>query len=321
MRVAVVGMGVIGNVHTQILLEQNKKLVAICDCDEEKLNGYPNVKGYTDYQKMLDEVKPDIVHICTPHYLHADMVITALKNNVNVLCEKPLCIREEDIPRILEAEKNSSAQLGVCFQNRYTPANGFLKEYLADKRVQAVWANLVWNRGQSYYDSSAWRGKKSMEGGGVLINQFIHTIDLLEWLVGEPESLTAVLSNMRLKDVIEVEDTACLYSNGEVKWLLFASNANDKDFPVEMCFATETERIRVRENQVEINGVSRDFTVGKRYYGKPCYGVGHAPLIEHFHECVNTGEKFPIDGAEAAKAVRFVLAAYASEGKEVKIEK
>lgn len=87
MKAAIIGLGVIGKVHYDVLKRQGEDIVALCDIDAAKLNGYDNVKKYFDYKKMLDEEKIDVVHICTPHYLHADMTIYALERNVNVLCE------------------------------------------------------------------------------------------------------------------------------------------------------------------------------------------------------------------------------------------
>ena len=118
MKIVVVGLGSIGKVHVKILEEQGLTITAVCDIDKEKLEKYSRFAQYTNYIEMLEKEKPDVVHICTPHYLHADMVISALERNINVLCEKPLCIKEEDIPRILSAECNSKAKLGVCLQNR-----------------------------------------------------------------------------------------------------------------------------------------------------------------------------------------------------------
>ena len=115
---------------------------------------------------LFRSVKPDVVHVCTPHDRHADMIVDALERNINVLCEKPLCIRREDIPRILAAEKRSKAILGVCLQNRYNPANRYVKQFLADKTVLGGVGNVVWHRDAAYYRADAWRGKRATEGGG-----------------------------------------------------------------------------------------------------------------------------------------------------------
>ena len=314
MRVAVIGLGVIGKVHIKVIRETEDELVAVCDTDEEKLALYPDVKGYTDYVTMLDEIKPDIVHICTPHYLHTEMILDSLKRDIHTLCEKPICIKEEDIPIILEAEKRSKAQLGVCFQNRYNPATLFVKEYLQDQQLLFAHGELRWHRDKKYYAQDKWRGSKATEGGGVLINQALHTIDLLQYFCGMPKSVTAVCENRTLQGVIDVEDTANVTMYGKNEATMYATNAADKDYPVEITFKTNEAEIRMQSDYVWINGEAYDCKQEGERYGKKVYGVGHRGLINDFYDCVKTGRKFLIDGSEAVKAVKIVLAAYSSKG-------
>ena len=320
MKTVVIGVGVIGNVHMEILLDQGITPVAICDVDESKTAKFPQIKAYTDYKEMLDREKPDIVHVCTPHYLHAEMAVYALERNINVLCEKPLCMSKEEIEAVLLAEEKSSAQLAVCFQNRYIPRNIFVKQYLADKKAVKGYASLVWARGEEYYNSAAWRGTKEYEGGGVLINQAIHTLDLLNGYMGGFDELVATCSNLSLQGTIEVEDTAtlCLYGEDK-KATFFATNANTFGQPIEITLVLDNgDLLEIVGDTLKINGESKNFKTDT-YYGKACYGMGHAPLIADFYDCVKTGRKFAIDGKEGAKALRIVLAAYESNGKRVKI--
>ena len=321
MKVAVIGVGVIGNVHLEILQDMGVSLVAICDIDEEKTAKYPSITAYTDYKYMLDTEKPDIVHICTPHYLHAEMCIYALERNINVLCEKPLCMNREEIERVLAAEEKSQAQLAVCFQNRYLKRTCFVKDFLQGKKVVKAFGSLVWERGEAYYNSAAWRGTKAYEGGGVLINQAIHTIDLLNEFCGGFEELTAACSNISLQGVIEVEDTATLrLYNDHATCTFFATNASTVGYPIGITLVTEEkDTIEFVGNDLIVNGEKKDFSTAT-YYGKACYGMGHAPLIADFYDCVKTGRKFLIDGKEGAKALRIVLSAYESDGKRIKIK-
>ena len=318
MRAAIVGLGVIGRVHAEVLRAQGETLCAVCDTDAEKLKDFSAAK-YGDYLRLLDEERPDVVHVCTPHYLHADMVTEALKRNIDVLCEKPLCISEKDIPRILEAEKRSAARLGVCHQNRYNAANAFVKEYLKNKQVRGAYATVVWRRDAAYYASGDWRGRRATEGGGVLINQALHTLDLLQWLVGEPEYVAANVSNLTLSDVIEVEDTAAAIFSGGAEFSLFATVGSAADFPVSVVLRTDAETITLLPDTVLINGKIEEFQRDGRAYGKGCYGTGHEKLIADFYDCMRTGRHFMLDGAEGAKVVKLILAAYASGGKRIKI--
>ena len=166
MRNAIIGLGSIGRVHAKVVRELYGEPTAVCDVDTEKFSDYAESAQYTDYRVMLEEARPEVVHICTPHYLHAEMIIECLKRDINVLCEKPMCMKKEEIDAVLEAEKNSSAKLGICLQNRYNAPNAYVKDYLADKEILAATGNVVWHRGAAYYNSGAWRGKWATEGGG-----------------------------------------------------------------------------------------------------------------------------------------------------------
>ena len=315
MRVAIIGLGVIGKVHYTVISESEQSLVAVCDIDESKMEGYACAR-FTDYRKMLDEVKPDVVHVCTPHYLHAEMVVYALERNISVLCEKPLCINNEQMEMILQAEKKSNAILGVCHQNRYLNSNGFAKKYLSDKKIISGYGTVVWKRNKDYYDSDAWRGKIKTEGGGVLINQALHTLDLLQWLCGMPTSVCASVSNLHLNGVIEVEDSAIAVYYGDVQTVFSATTAGGEDFPVEIVIRTENELIRIYGDRVYIDGKEYEFTEDN-FLGKKVYGSGHKGLISHFYECVQTNQKFWIDGQEGAKVVKMILGAYESNAQKI----
>ena len=320
MKVAVVGLGVIGRVHLQVIAETDNQLVAICDIDNEKLLNLPNVARYSDYVTMLENEKPDVVHVCTPHYLHTQMIIEALNRSINVLCEKPLCIKKEDIELILNAEENSSAQLGVCFQNRYNFTTLLVKDYLKNEEILSARAELRWHRDKSYYTKDSWHGKKDTEGGGVLINQAIHTVDLLQYLCGMPKNVLAICENLSLQGVIDVEDTATLSLNGEINSTLYATNSADKDYPVEILIETKKSKIRMLPDRVWINDVLYDSSNVSEFFGKKIYGVGHRNLIKDYYDCIKANRKFLIDGREASKAVKIVLAAYESNGRTYEID-
>lgn len=319
MKSAVIGLGTAGKIHCEIIAKCDE-LVAVCDIDESKFSLYPSVKHYTDYKKMLQEVKPDVVHICTPHYLHTEMVIFALEENVNVFCEKPLCIDKNDIPKILTAESKSKAMLGVCHQNRYNDASIFVKEYLKDKKILGANGYVSWKRDVSYYNSDEWRGKWATEGGGVLINQALHTFDLMQWFTTYPSSISAVASNLSMQGQIEVEDTVSIVANcNDFKFTFFATNANSKNIPVSISIYTDKGLISIIDGKVMIDNEIKTFDSYGKFYGKTYYGSGHEVIIKDFYDCVEENKKFDIDGAEGAKVVNMILASYSSNGEEIKL--
>ncbi len=320
MKTAIIGIGVIGKVHLQVCQELGNEIVAICDIDEERAKKSPSfIPIYKGYKQMLDEVEIDVVHICTPHYLHTEMVIECLRRDIHVLCEKPLCISKAELDEILQAEKNSKAQLGVCLQNRYNISSLSAKEYLQTHKATNGFGSLLWHRNKGYYESGAWRGKWETEGGGVMINQALHTLDLLQWLLGMPTECVATTANMTLQDIIEVEDTACGIFSGGSNFTMFATNGNAEDFPVEIKLQTDGGVLKILPDKTEINGQTLVLKNEADYYGKSCYGVGHKSLIADFYDCIANNKKFCIDGEESAKVMRLIFAMYESNGNKIKV--
>ena len=324
MKSAIIGLGVIAPVHADSLKRINADITCVCDIDEEIAKKFVEAQNltakiYTDYKEMLDKEEIDVVHICTPHYLHAEMCIYALKNNINVLCEKPLCIKLEDIDKIIEAVNNSRAQLGVCLQNRYTSINRYVKELISDDKVIDGVGAVLWARDRDYYDSAEWRGKWATEGGGVVINQALHTLDLLQWFCGMPSSVNASISNVN-HEYIEVEDTArarFVYNGGVFEF--YASISHNDDFAIQMMLITADKRIIITDKNLIVNGEAIPFKTVKTQNVKECYGSGHMNLIADYYDCIRSGKHFEIDANEASKVIRLTLGIYNSKGKTINI--
>ena len=326
MRVGIIGLGAISPLHIRAILKYGQKITAICDVDSEKRQKVNaefglNAEEYGDYNALLASGKVDVVHVCTPHYLHAEIICAALGANVHVLCEKPLAINYEQLNDIEKAVKNSSATLGVCFQNRYNASVLYLKEFFKDKEIIAATANLVWNRGKDYYSSAKWRGKKQYEGGGVMINQAIHSLDLLQWFCGMPETVIAHCSNNSLQGVIDVEDTAfgrfTLKNGGN--FIINATNSAASCFPIVLMFQSKTDAVELSGDNLIVNGKFVTKSDGTPIFGKEEWGVGHNNLIREFYNCLENGKKFPIDFYEASKTVKLILKMYQSNGEKVNI--
>lgn len=326
MKVGIIGMGAIGPIHINALLSRGQNIVALCDietskCEEANEKFALTAKIYTDYKEMLDNEDLDVIHICTPHYLHAEMICEGLKRNVHVLCEKPLAINEKQLEEIENAVKNSKAQLGVCFQTRFNASVLYVKDFLKGKEIDCACSNLVWKRGANYYAQGEWRGTWDKEGGGVMINQAIHGLDLLQWLCGYPVSVTAYTSNVSLRNVIEVEDTAIgifEMKNGG-KFVVNATNAASYCFQVYYMFRAGGHTIELSSDNIIIDGQFITKSDGLPIFGKEVWGVGHVNLIKNFYDCLENGEKFSIGYDEGKNAVKLVLAMYRSNGQEIKL--
>lgn len=321
-KVALVGCGCISANHVSAIISSGHKVVALCDCEKEKAKRLAgqfdlyDVKIYTDYSSMLENEKLDAVHICTPHYLHAPMTIEALRKDICVLCEKPLCISKEQLQDLKKAVSESHAQLGVCHQNRYEPNMIRLREMVKGD-VSCAFASVNWHRDASYYNTAYWRGTKEQEGGGVMINQALHTLDLMQWICGFPKSVIAHVSNDTLKGVIEVEDTAiaCFILENGKRFTFYATNTSSDDLPVHIQLkSTCGDIFNVENDQLCVNNVITLNREESSQIGKQVWGSGHKTLIKEFYDCIEKGNKFPIGFDEGEKVIRLILSMYESDG-------
>ena len=326
MKSAIVGLGAIAPTHYDAITRAGGEVVAICDTDGAQAERFRAKTGcaaplFPSLKEMLCAGGFDVLHICTPHYLHAEMVTDALTAGYHVLCEKPLCIKEEDIPRILEAEKKSGRRLGVCLQNRYNAAN--LEARRLSEGARAGFGTVVWERNEGYYASGSWRGKWETEGGGVMINQALHTLDLLIWMLGMPKSVQATCENRHLGGVIEVEDTASAlftYEDGRC-FNFYATTAGGADMPVQITLAGNGHTVTATPDTLTLDGHAVEKEGGHAKIGKDVWGDGHAKLVADFYRSVEEDTPFAIDGEEGAKVVRAILAMYRSSGKETLLTK
>ncbi len=325
MRVSVVGCGAVSRNHLRVLKSlKNIEISSVVDIKKDRADAVAKKYGckvYYDFETMLREDKPDSIHICTPHYLHVPMAVAALSEDIHVLCEKPCAISEGGLMLLRKAQDESKASFGVCFQNRYTEAVTAVKQMLDKKLfgdVTAVRAFVHWKRGEEYY-SDDWHGSLEKEGGGVTVNQAIHTQDLMRYLIGsDTASVTAHTFNDHLKGVIEVEDTVnalFTYENG-VTALFNATTAFADNLPVMIDIICKRATLRIEGNNayIIILGKAKKLHLKNKesFIGKSYWGNGHKALIKDFYNCINEGRKFPIDAYEGGKAVEEFLAVYKS---------
>jgi len=209
----IIGVGNIAQNHIAAIEETpGAVLVAVADCDPERARSFAAEHGgtaYTDYRDLLTRDDVDAVAICTPHDLHAPMTCDAAAAHKHVLCEKPMARTVAECDAMIAACERAGVTLGVIFQSRFELLARKVKTLIDDGRLgPLLWvsANTIWYRTDEYYRSAPWRGTWAREGGGVLINQAIHTIDQLLWYTGMPVRVTA--QTRTLHHSIEVEDCA-----------------------------------------------------------------------------------------------------------------
>jgi len=328
-KVALIGCGVISDNHLIPLISNpSVELVGLCDINRERaeqklIKHGLSIPVYTDYIEMLDSLELDSIHIATPHYLHCEMTLEALKRNVNVFLEKPMCISEDEIEKMLAAERESLAKVCVCFQNRLNPSTIFAKQICEkDGGAISAYGSLFWHRDDAYYAQDAWRGKMKTEGGGVMINQAIHTIDLLHIIMGKPISVTATKSNHSLKGTIDVEDSCegLILFEGGGQANFYATNSYrglDNNY---VYIVTKNHKIEIRRDHIYLDDVRIDDENGEiPLMGKAVYGIGHRELINRFYEAIKNRSEMPVSLESAQWAVRIILAAYKSNDTPIKI--
>lgn len=324
MRCGIVGCGGVAQVHAKAIHEiMPGALIAVADIVPEKAQELANkygAKAYSSLGAMLCSEQIDVLHICTPHHLHVPMTVAALKVGTHVFMEKPPVIDEEqwDFLQRTLAQKKITSRLGICFQNRYNDSVQFVKRELESGkygRVLGVRGIVTWHRDQDYYYSSNWRGKLATEGGGALMNQAIHTLDLMQYFIKEkPLSVKAVKDKLHLPEDIEVEDLVAAHiTYPRSRASFYVTTGYVKDVPPLIELECEKGRLRIEEDLVTtfVDGEAqiRSFKDQKRL-GKSHWGMGHLTTIREFYACLKENKKFPIEMEDVADTIWLLLRIY-----------
>ncbi|HSU34017.1 MAG TPA: Gfo/Idh/MocA family oxidoreductase [Propionibacteriaceae bacterium] len=326
-RVAVIGCGSVSVVHFEAIRAiPGAELVAVCDSDaatSEAASAQHGVPGYADHRALLDEVRPDVVHVSTPHHQHVPLAIDALSAGVAVLMEKPVARTVDEAQALIAAAEASPAKIGICFQNRYNATTQAIRTLIDSGELGAVLggsASVTWNRPTSYYTTRPWRGQQRLSGGGVMINQAIHTLDALLWLLGDATAVAGRSSRHVLADEVDVEDTAHLvidHATG-ARSVLFATVANVVDSPVTMEIVTEQATCYLRGDLTIRYADGRVEQVPERVAasgGRAYWGVSHELLIDDFYRRLDDPEPFWISPAEALKSLAVIEQLYAFDSR------
>jgi len=344
---AVLGLG-IGMAHVDAAVaSEYADLVAVCDIDEARLKKcsdlHPEVKLYRDFEELIRDESVDIISICLPSAMHADFAVRAMEAGKHVLVEKPLDITYERAMLIEEARKRTGVTVGVVHQNRFNlnmyPIKSAIDEGRLGKLVLGTFA-VKWYREQSYYDRGGWRGTWEMDGGGSLMNQAVHTVDLMHWLMGDVESVTSTMGIYN--HTIKTEDltaslikfksgatatfvsTTCAYPGISTEIMLYGTGGS---------IEADADMIKTWKMRDPIDDMDEDdeeqlmlerYSHGNREAAKrePEKLYGHRHVVEDMILAVRDGRTPEVTPLEAAYSVRIVNAVYesAKTGKPVMFE-
>lgn len=344
LKVGIIGIGNMGSTHAASIAAgkiRGMKLCSVCDTDENKLNVFdtlPNIAKFSDYRSLIDSGIANSIIIATPHYFHPGIAIYALQRGLNVLTEKPAGVRLSDVIRMNEAAKKSTGVFGIMWNQRTNPlfleAKKIIDDGLLGIPKRLVWLITNWYRTESYYNSASWRATWSGEGGGVLINQAPHNIDIWQWLFGMPKYIRAECFEGKYHD-IEVEDDAVIfaeYENGATAQFITSTGEYPGTNRLEITgdrgrilleggklyftrlFEDERSYCRsAEEGAVPIKTSTFDFSFGDT-------GSGHNAILQNFAEAVLDGKPLIAPGTDGINEITITNAAYLSSWTGRKIE-
>lgn len=328
--VGVIGIGNMGSTHCKRLVEgevENAVLSAVCDIRidrldavKEKLN-IKNVLQFTCVEEMFSSGKVEAVIIATPHYLHPDLAIRALNHNLHVLVEKPIGVYTEQARKLVETAMDSQCICGIMLNQRTNPYYKKARELVFDGVIGEIrrfsWIITDWFRTQSYYDSAEWRATWYGEGGGVLINQCPHSLDLLTWICGMPRKVHAFCKNGKYHS-IETEDevTAYMeYDNGTTGVLVASTGEAPGTNRIEIC-GSKGKIVLEGPESLELYSAEMDFVS----YIQHEFGPWNKPLCKKEIITVKTEKGQPRGGQHLEILKNWILAITGDKSKFVDVQ-
>ena len=346
LRIGIIGVGNIGFAHAKCLrdgLVEEAALAALCEVGAERRatveKSFPEVPVLDDYHKLIESKLVDAVIIAVPHYFHSQIAIDCFNAGLNVLTEKPAGVYIRQAREMMEAAKSSGKVFGIMFNQRTHPLFAKAKEIvsggLLGEKKRLVWIVTNWYRNQEYYNSGGWRGTWKGEGGGVLINQAPHNLDLWQWIFGMPSRICAFCSAGKYHN-IEVEDDATIYaeyedgavatfitSTGELPGTNRLEISGDRGKLViennllQWWKLDQPERKFCFESEVDAKSPAIDYSEIKNAVPE----TAHRGIIRNFSRAVLYGEELLAPGIEGIKELTISNAAYLSSwtGKPVKL--
>jgi len=319
-RFAVVGCGAISDAHLSgIARTAEAELIAVCDASEERARQKAEAFGarvYTRYEELLEQGDIDVVCICTPSGMHPEQTMLAARAGKHVICEKPIALTLEAADRMIAVCRQHQVKLATVFPRRMSPSSRYVKALIEEGRLGKLSlcsGYVKFYRSQAYYDSAGWRGTWAMDGGGAMMNQGIHTVDLLQWLAGPVRSVTGYARNV-LRD-IEVEDTA-------VAALQFKSGALGVIEATTTAYAQSNHRIVIQGDlgtvvldgdeisELSIIGEEADIPVFEPFQVIP---DGHSMQIRDMAQAILEDREPLIDGEAGRHALQIILGTYESQ--------
>lgn len=341
LKYALIGCGRISPNHIASALENNLSIVALCDLQQDNIEELTRKFGlsgwipkYTDYKKMIEIEKPDLIAICTESGSHGEIALNCIKSGCNLIIEKPITLSIEEADEIIATAKQYNVKVSACHQNRFNKSVQKLREAIEEKRFGKLLhgtAHIRWNRGAEYYNQAPWRGTWEQDGGA-LMNQCIHNIDLLRWMMGDEVTEVVGMTDNLMHKFIDAEDVGMAlikFANGSYGIVEGTTNIFPNNLEETLYIFGEKGTVKLGGKSVNIieewifaDDKDDPEQVKEQYCENPpnVYGFGHTLLYTDMIDAISENREPYVTAEDGKRALELVLAIYksAAEGKIVK---
>lgn len=343
MKYALIGCGRIATNHIKAVLNNHLELAAVCDILPEHMESLlakhglendPSIRRYTDYRQLLQEVQPQLVAIATESGLHAQIALDCIDAGVNVIVEKPMAMSIQDAEEIIRRSREKGVKVSACHQNRFNVAVQEMRRALEGGRFGKLSHGSIhvrWNRNKEYYDQAPWRGTWAQDGGA-LMNQCIHGIDLLRWMLGDEVEEVYGVTRQQFHHYLEAEDIGMAvvkFKNGAVGTIEGTTNVYPKNLEETLYLFGENGTVKLggkSTNNIDVwdfadEGEADQKNKGLEEATSNVYGNGHTSLYADVIDAIENDRAPYVDAVAGRNALEMVLAIYQSqkEGRPVKL--
>ncbi|WP_273227942.1 Gfo/Idh/MocA family protein [Mogibacterium timidum] len=342
MKYALIGCGRIATNHVTAAVNNNMEIVAVCDIVPEKMEAIlkkhglvddKSIKRYTDYKKMIEENELELVSIATESGKHASIALDVIDACINVIIEKPMAMNIADAEEIIKRAAEKNVKVSACHQNRFNVAIQEVRKAIEGERfgkLSHASINVRWNRNKGYYDQAPWRGTWE-EDGGCLMNQCIHGIDLLRWMMGDEVVEVYGATRQQFHDYLEAEDVGVAvvkFKNGAIGTIEGTTNVYPQNLEETLYIFGENGTVKVggkSTNTIDVWDFKDETAEDEKNKGleeetSNVYGNGHTSLFADVIEAINDDRAPYVDGVAGRNALEMVLAIYKSQKEGVPVK-
>lgn len=341
LKYALIGCGRISPNHIAAAIENNLDIVAFCDLNtaniQEKKNKFDlseSVKEYTDYHEMLKQEQIDLIAIATESGNHAKIALDCIERGCHLIIEKPIALSLEDADTIIASAKQKDVKVCACHQNRFNKSVQKIRQAVEDGRFGKLLhgtAHIRWNRGKQYYEQAPWRGTWEQDGGA-LMNQCIHNIDLLRWMMGSDIVEVIGMTDNLKHDYIAAEDLGLAlvrFTNGSYGLIEGTTNVYPNNLEETLYIFGENGTVKAGGKSVNIieewrfaDGLDDPDEVKEKYHENPSsvYGFGHKPLYTDVVDAIVSDRQPYITAEDGRRALELVLAIYKSAAQGISVK-